>query len=143
MKKLIILFTITCLTSNLNAQVTTDKSTQKPLTDFELGQYYHQKSKKMKNTGWALLGAGAGLVAGSMLIAGNADFENEVAWIGSSIAFIAGTGSMIASIPVFVSGAKNKGRAEILLRENNIPLSLESKRNIPVRSVGIGIPIRK
>ncbi len=143
MKKLFLLFTITCLLSNLNAQVNPDMQIQKPMTDIELGQYYQQKGKKLKNTGLILLGAGAGLISSSILISWNANYYNESAFVFSSIAFLAGTGSIIASIPVFVAGAKNKGRAEVLLRHNNIPLSFESKRNIPLKSIGIGITIGK
>lgn len=143
MKKLLIICTLSCIITNLNAQVNPNMQIQKPMTDLELGQYYSQKSKKLKNTGWTLLGIGAGLVTSSILIAGNADFENEVAFTYSAIALLAGTGSMIASIPVFVAGAKNKGRAEVLLRQDNIPLSLERSRNIPLKSIGIGIPIGK
>jgi hypothetical protein len=143
MKKLLLIFTLTCLLTNLNAQVNPDNDVQKPMTDFELGQYYNQKSKKLKNTGWTLLGVGAGLITTSIVVAGNADFSNDAAFVFSSIAILAGTGSMIASIPVFVAGAKNKGRAEILLRHDNIPLSLERSRNIHLKSVGIGISIGK
>jgi hypothetical protein len=90
-----------------------------------------------------LLGGGAALFTSSIIIAENADFENEAAFVVGSIAFLAGTGSMIASIPVFISGSKNKGRAEILLKQHNIPLSLDNKKNIPVRSLGIGITLSK
>jgi hypothetical protein len=142
MKKLIILFTLTCLLKNLNAQVNPGEI-QKPMSDFELGQYYKEKSKNQKTAGWVLLGGGAALFTGSIIIAGNANFENDAAVVAGSIAFLAGTVSMIASIPVFISSSKNKGRAEVLLKQHNIPLSLDSKRNIPVRSVGIGITISK
>jgi len=143
MKKLLLICTLTCIITNLNAQVNPDKHVQKPMTDLELGQYYSQKSKKLKNTGWALLGVGAGLITSSIVVAWNVSYYNETAYVASGIAFLAGTGSMIASIPVFVAGAKNKGRAEILLRQHNIPLSLGKSRNIQLKSVGIGITIGK
>jgi hypothetical protein len=143
MKKLLLIITLTCLINNLNAQVNPDQQIQRPMTDFELGQYYNQKSKKLKNTGWTLLGIGAGLFTTSLVVAGNADYYTEAAFVFSTIAILAGTGSMIASIPVFVAGAKNKGRAEILLRHDNIPLSLERSRSIHLKSVGIGISIGK
>jgi hypothetical protein len=143
MKKLLLIITLTGLISNLNAQVNPDKQIQRPMTDFELGQYYNQKSKKLKNTGWTLLGVGAGLITTSIVVAANADYYNDAAFVFSSIAILAGTGSMIASIPVFVAGAKNKGRAEILLRHDNVPISMEKSRNIPLNSVGIGISIGK
>jgi hypothetical protein len=142
MKKLIFVLTLTCLICNLNAQVNPGEM-QKPMTDIELGQYYKQKSKNQKTAGWILLGGGAALFTSSIIIAENADFENEAAFVVGSIAFLAGTGSMIASIPVFISGSKNKGRAEILLKQHNIPLSLDNKKNIPVRSLGIGITLSK
>jgi hypothetical protein len=142
MKKLLLIITLTCLISNINAQVNPN-DIQKPMTDIELGQYYQQKSKKLKTTGWVLLGAGAGLFTSSILIANNSNYYNDASFNFSVFAFLIGTGSMVASIPVFVAGSKNKGRAEILLRQNNIPISLESNRNIPLKSVGIGISIGK
>lgn len=142
MKKLIILFTLTCLIKNLNAQVNSGEN-QKPITDIELGQYYKQKSKNQKTAGWALLGGGAVFTIGGFFIMQNSVFQNDGAFAGGSIAFFAGTAAMIASIPVFISGSKNKRRAEFYLKQHNIPLSLENKRNIPVRSLGIGINISK
>lgn len=142
MKKLIFVLTFIGLICNLNAQVNPGEI-QKPMTDFELGQYYKQKSKNQKTTGWVLLVGGAALITGGMLIADNASLDEDVAIAGASIALLGGTASMIASIPVFISASRNKGRAEILLKQNNIPLSLESKRNIPVKSLGIGIRISK
>ncbi len=143
MKKLLFLLTLTGIFYNISAQVKPDYENQKAMTDLELGQYYKQKSKKQKTTGWVLLGGGAALFAGSIAMAENADIENEVTLAVASISFLAGTVSMIASIPVFISGSKNKGRAEVLLKQHNIPLSMDSRRNIPVRSVGIGITISK
>ena len=144
MKKLIILFTLTSLLSNLNAQVKPDENIQKPMTDTELAQHYQQKSKNQKKTAWWLLGGGAGVfAAGVLLVSSVDDWEEGGNFFAGSGAVLVGTVSMIASIPVFISGSKNKGRAEILLKQHNIPLSLDNKRNIPVRSLGIGITISK
>lgn len=50
-----------------------------------------------------------------------------------------GSLGMAGSIPLFISGAQNKGRAEILLRNQNVPLSLHYHKQVP--AVGISILI--
>ena len=143
MKKLLFLFTLTFLISNLNAQVTPDKQTQKPMTDFELSQYYQQKAKKQKKTAWWLLGGGAGLFTGGIILFSKGDWDND-SWVTGSGAVLLGTVSMITSIPVFIVGGKNNGRAnQLLLRQSNVPISLEKNRNIQITSLGIGIPLGK
>jgi hypothetical protein len=144
MKKLIILLTLTSLLSNLNAQVKPDQNIQKPMTDTELAQHYQQKSKNQKKTAWWLLGGGAGVFAAGVLLASSTnDFEDFGNFVAGSGAVLLGTISMVASIPVFITGAKNNGRANLLLRQSKVPISLESNRNIPVRSIGIGFAIGK
>ena len=56
-------------------------------------------------------------------------------------ALLAGLISIIATIPLSLSARKNKRRAEILLRNQNIPLTHVSGTRLT--SIGIAIPLRK
>ena len=141
MKKLLLICTLTCIITNLNAQVNPDKGIQKSKTDKELGHYYQQKGGNQKKIAWWMLGGGAGLLGAGVLLAFSA--ENYGKFYAGSGAVVLGTVSMVASIPVFITGAKNNGRANVLLRQSNVAISMESKRNIPIRSVGIGFTIGK
>ena len=102
------------------------------LSDVELGQFYLQKSKSQKTGAWILLGVGLALqFAGSLSYADNL-FEESTS--GADAMMLGGTIASIASFPLFISAAKNKGRAEILLRHENIPMSF-----LPGKQMTVGI----
>ena len=106
------------------------------MTDAELGQFYLQKSKSQKTIAWVLLVAGAALqVAGSVSYADNL-FEESTS--GADAMMIVGSLASIVSIPLFISAAKNKGRAEILLRHENIPMSFSPRKRM---NIGIAIAL--
>ena len=121
-----------CVAAGLSAQQRTT-----PMSDLELGQYYLSKSKSQKTIAWILLGGGMALYIGG--IAAYSDIYDDQ---DTEAAVMALTGSIatIASIPLFITAAKNKGRAEILLRNQNVPMGFKSSRGL---SIGIGIPIGK
>ena len=134
MKKVIIGLILLSFMSNINAQVTQDPRTINHADDIELGKYYKKKARNLNIAGWAMLGGGISM----MLLSGSVVYEDGDAAYGLALA---GTISTVGSIPMFIMGAKNKGRAEILLRSSNIPLSFDAGKNIPVKSVGIGFTI--
>ena len=105
------------------------------MSDMELGQYYLSKSKSQKTIGWVLLGAGIALYIGGILVYENSDLEESS---GTDAMILIGSIASIASIPLFINGAKNKGRAEILLRNQNIPMGFKHTRGI---AIGIALPI--
>ena len=125
-------FCLLCIAAGLSAQQRTT-----PMSDLELGQYYLSKSKSQKTIGWILLGGGLALYIGGIAtysdIYDDQDTEAAVMVLTGSIA-------TIASIPLFITAAKNKGRAEILLRNQNVPMGFKSGRGL---SIGIGLPIGK
>jgi hypothetical protein len=132
-KKIILPFCFLLLCTGLQAQQTPQKPFQS-MTDPELGLYYLQKNKRQKTTGWILLGGGLALYT-----AGIVSFSNNI-WSestgGAEVLALAGSLSMIACIPVFITAAKNKGRAEILLRNQNIPLG-----RLPAKQLSLGIAV--
>ena len=136
MKKLICVLTLACIMSNIFAQVQNNPKTDFFTNDIELGKHYKKKGQNQQIAGWVLLGGGLSL----MVISGRVAWENEEAAYGLALI---GSISTVASIPAFIAGAKNKGRAEILLRSSSIPISIDPGKNIPVKSIGIGIKIGK
>jgi hypothetical protein len=138
MKKLIIALTFICLMNNIQAQEEPKKNI-KNMSNIELNKYYKKKGKNQIAGGFTLLGAGIVINAISITSVTNNLYAAEEAGVG----LIIGTASMLGSIPLFIIGSKNKNRARILIQDSNIPVSLESNRNIPLKSVGIKFPIGK
>ena len=132
MKKMIFSFCLLCMAASLSAQQRTS-----PMSDLELGQYYLSKSKSQKTIGWILLGGGLALYIGGIATYSDLYDDQDTE---AGIMVLTGSIATIASIPLFITAAKNKGRAEILLRNQNIPLGFKSSKGL---SVGIGIPIGK
>ena len=70
---------------------------------------YLQKSKNQKTAAWVLLGGGLALAVGGAVLDVSSD------WSGSEtpylVAITAGCASMLGSIPLFISSAKNKRKA--------------------------------
>jgi len=139
MKKSIIALVFICLLNNIQAQAKPEIKKKENMSNTELKEYYKKKGKNQINGGWTLLGAGI-LINALSIMSVTQNFDNS-AEAGAGV--IIGTASMLGSIPLFILGSKNKNRAKLLLQDGNIPISLESSRNIHLKSVGIGIPIGK
>ena len=133
-KGLLVSLLIGLLCSNVQAQKQSEST--KNLSDRDLGLYYLKQSKTQKTIGWVLLGSG--LV---MELIGSAQYNEDLFSEGSDgeALMLIGSLSTIASVPLFIMGAKNKGRAEILLRNQNIPLTHSSGSRL--LSVGLAIPL--
>jgi hypothetical protein len=132
MKKILFTAFVMLIFQLSNAQELTTPSTAK-LTDKELGLQYLKKSKNLKIAGWALLGSGLVLTYVGAATAWNDDS-------GAGL-FYAGTLLTIGSIPCFIAGAKNKGRAEILLRSENVLISYKSKPFKAIPSLTLAIKL--
>jgi thiamine pyrophosphate-dependent acetolactate synthase large subunit-like protein len=79
----------------------------------DMYDFYSLKHKRLKTTGFILLGAGVGLTVGGIAVAASSD-----SWDGAgsgAIMFIAGGLSTIASIPVFIFSGSNKRKAKTYL----------------------------
>lgn len=135
MKKIFLLLSIVLFCTGLRAQQTGDRSL-KSMTDPELGRYYLQKSRSQKTIGWVLLGGGLALYTAGVASFSNSIFTESTA--GSEVMILAGSLSTIACIPLFITAAKNKGRAEILLRHENVPLGMVPGKRL---SLGLTVPL--
>jgi hypothetical protein len=143
MKKVLLLITIVYLAQNAQGQGIKGNKKLDQMTQLEKGNYFKLKSKDQKLAGWLLLGSGI-VLYGISLGTGYIDPYDPnptTSTKTSDITFILGTGSMIGSLTCFIMGSKNKGRAEILLSNSSIPISIDPGKNIAVKSVGIGFKI--
>lgn len=106
--------------------------------DYESGKYYLKQSKQQKTIGWVLFGAGA-----TLMIVGSHKMANDLSSKSADGEVLALGGLLlsVASIPVFLSAAKNKGKAKILLSNQNIPLTHVSGTRLI--SVGVAVPLHK
>src|SRR5215203_675829 len=109
MKKMVFIILTSCLFFQYGyAQKFKDSLMR--LSDYDLGTYYLKQNKQQKTIGWVLLGAGVALtIVGAQQTANDLFSESS----GGETLLIIGNLSTIASIPLFLSAAKNRGRAEI------------------------------
>ena len=116
-----------------------------------------QKSKKQKTAAWLLLGSGAGLaIAGMSIISHDAskDLSADLTTIftlgfvapekqkhsaAGPILAIAGTGAMLGSIPLFISAGKNKTKASLTLKNENV--FFNQRLNIKEHLIAVGVKI--
>jgi hypothetical protein len=110
-------------------------------------EYYFQKSRNQKTIAWVLLGGGVGMMAAGTAIgvgeAAGSLFGENTNSTGSSVLLFGGIAAAGASIPFFISSAKNKGRAMSLsFREEKIPFTANRKlstKSFPAVSLKINL----
>ena len=97
-------------------------------------QYYLDKSKAQRTTGWIFAGAGV-----AMIVGGTIAVQESLSNTEGLIAF-AGVPVALASIPFFISASRNKERAEAMVGPVLQPVQLygTAKTYVP----GIAIRIR-
>ncbi|MCA0931771.1 hypothetical protein LCM02_04855 [Lutimonas saemankumensis] len=84
----------------------------------DMYDFYMQKHKKLRKTGYILLGAGAGAMLTGWLIGVNSD-----TWSGAgsgALIMTVGAASSLASIPVFIVANSNKREAQVILNAGKI-----------------------
>ncbi|HET9825533.1 MAG TPA: hypothetical protein VFP87_09365 [Chitinophagaceae bacterium] len=72
---------------------------------------YLQKSNHQKTAAWVMLVGGVALATAGGIIVANQPVFGPSQGSGGEVLFVAGIGVAAASIPFFIVGAKNKGRA--------------------------------
>ena len=84
----------------------------------DMYDFYMQKHKKLRKTGYILLGAGAGAVLTGWLIAVH---TGTYSGVGSGVLMMTvGIASSLASIPVFIVANSNKREAQVILNAGKI-----------------------
>jgi hypothetical protein len=141
MKRILIAIVICSLAVSMSPAQVNQPPTPK-MTDTELGHYYLNKSKKQKTTGFILMGVGLAAWFGGAAMMVEDDLEGNSIDNGAAVMYL-GFGATVASVPLFISAAKNKGRAEILLRYENVPVGFvpQIPRSIP--AVGVRVPLSR
>ena len=133
MKKILFVWMISLACNQLaEAQVSQDSARR--ASDRQLGMAYLAKSKSQRSAGFVVMGIGIAAAIGGVAGLSNDLFENTT---GYELLFLVGVGAPITSFPLFNSAAKNRGRAEVLLRYENMPLSsiVPVNQNMPALGV--------
>ena len=105
----------------------------------EMYDYHIQKHKKLKKTGFILLGAGGGAMLTGILIGAASDSWSGVG--SGALVFTAGLASTIASIPVFIIGNSNKRQANLILETGKIGIGGLPLQHSSYASAGLKISI--
>lgn len=143
--RIVFLFAILLLlcATSFAQQIPDNSASKQAGIDLRLGQSYLKKSRTHKIIGFSLLGAGFAATIGGILIDESyLNSSNDIYYpVGAAIAVI-GVSMMATSIPFFIIGAKNKGRAEVLLRDEKI---FGRSAGIPksIHGIGIAIPLAR
>lgn len=100
----------------------------------ELGDEYIRKNKHQRRAGIVLLVAGVGMAS---LGASSSGLDTP----GVNSLFYLGTAGALCSVPLFLSAAKNKGKGEMYLRMQGVPIA--NGKGKKIRAIGIGIRLGK
>ena len=103
----------------------------------EMYDFHIQKHKKLKKTGFILLGAGGGAMLTGILIGAASDSWGGVG--SGALVFTAGLVSTTASIPVFIIGNSNKRQAKLILETGKIGMGRLPLQHLGYASVGLKI----
>lgn len=142
--RLILFFALLLLfSSDLTAQKLPENNSRNPaVTDLQLGQSYLKKSRTHKIIGFSLLGAGFGALAGVVILEASGNYYDSDYYDAEAAVVGIGLSMMATSIPFFIIGAKNKGRAEVLLRDEKI-FGRSAGMPKSIRGIGIAIPLAR
>ena len=126
---LVLLFTFQLAQSQVTDSLTV-KSKQ------EMYDFYSSKHKKLKRTGFILLGVGVVASITGILIASTQDSNDVYAGVGL---FLLGTAPMIASIPVFVIAGSKKRKSKAVLGSGEVGIGTIPFNDTRYASVGVKI----
>lgn len=132
-KAAVIVFLHLLWVNALHPQVLPEPSTYSK-GDKELSDDYLRKNKHQRRTAIVLLVTGVGLAS-----LGASASELNVQDV--SPLFYLGSAGALCSVPLFLSAAKNRGRGELLLRMQSMPVADRKGRRIA--GIGIGIHLNK
>ena len=119
-KVLFICIVCLCATTQTNAQLRdTTLNTNTHKVD---ANSLFQKSKKQKTAAWILLGGGAGIAATVIIIIVFDPLSVFDLKKSNNRGLLLATGgaAMVASIPFFIASGKNKRKANLMLKDENV-----------------------
>ena len=122
---LVLMFTFQSTLCQVIDEPETNKSQQ------ESYNFYMSKKKSNETTGWILLGSGAAMFIGGLVLADSAEIDDGIGGItkkavGAAFLVYGGGGLAIASVPFFIIARNNKNKANLALKGetisfNNVP----------------------
>ena len=142
MKNSIIILVLIFTFQSVQSQVTDSLTAQ---SKQEMYDFYIAKNKKLKTTGWILLGTGVGAcLAGASIAANNFTLsENETEEANKFVAgtglFVVGAAATIASVPILIVSGSNKRKAKAILTTGNVGIGAIPFNDTRYASVGIKI----
>ena len=124
MKIILIIFAFMIVTENIFSQRLLDQN--------QIKNFYLEKSKNQKTTGWILLGAGTALVIGGGYVFDKTwDDASSTTTDIAGFAILTGVIADLASIPYFIGAGRNKRKAASLsLGYQNIYLRCDNSYSI-------------
>ena len=156
MKKLLFICIVClCAATQTNAQLR-DTSVKMSVNKVDANALL-QKAKNQKTAAWIMLGGGAGLaIAGLAIMTHDASYDASAAITtvftlglvtpeehkhsaAGPILAIAGTGAMLGSIPLFSGAAKNKRKANLMLKDETV--FFNPQLNIKEHLIAVGVKI--
>jgi hypothetical protein len=121
------------------AQIIKDSLPANRSIAIDMGMKYLSKSRTQNTVGFVLLGLGLAAITGGIIETTQNLFSSD----NTGATFILlGLGATVTSVPFFISGAKNKGKAEILLQYENLFHSGHLPIHTNIASIGIAFNIR-
>ena len=127
---LVLIFTFQSVQSQVTDSLTV-KSNQ------EMYDFYISKHKKLKTTGWILLGTGVAAMGVGVAIAANSLYSDDGE--PGAILFVAGGLATISSFPVLGNANKNKKKAKAILGSGEVGIGAIPFNDTRYASVGIKI----
>lgn len=142
--RIVFLFTILLLfcASSFAQQIPDNSNSKQAGIDLQLGQSYLKKSRTHKIIGFSLLGAGFSALAGVIIVEASGNYYDSDYYDAEAAVVGIGLSMMATSIPFFIIGAKNKGRAEVLLRDEKI-FGRSAGMPKSIHGIGIAIPLAR
>lgn len=137
-KKLVLFFVLISLAVTVFGQRNDPK---RNTSDRELGLYYLNKSKQQRTTGCILLVGGT--VMTILGIKSLSEGWREIDESGSVALVLGGSIVVGLSAAPFTYATKNRARAELLLRYENIPRSLQTPGKSGIPALGVAVPLGK
>lgn len=129
---LVLLFSFQIVQSQVTEPLT--ENSQQNMFDF-----YSHKAKKQKTTGFILLGVGLAVGISGLAIFSNNFWENDGGTDAGAIMFLAGSISVIASVPVLIISGSNNRKAKTYLEAGTVKVGNITFENSKYVTVGLKI----
>jgi hypothetical protein len=98
-----------------------------------------QKSRGQKTAAWIFLGGGAALITTGFLVGESSNSFSDNKLESGAVLVVVGGASALASIPFFISSTKNRKRAALAMKYENLLLQPLMKKQYAALSLNYGL----